>query len=103
MGMSQLLGNAGPRITTNSMGNMVGGGNLRNISSGGLSMPGLSTSLLNLGANSGSGLGVQGQNRMMGGLPQGLYDLSSSLHFLSWNYGKHFFTFMIIVTRKCCS
>ncbi|KAG2297300.1 hypothetical protein Bca52824_043969 [Brassica carinata] len=71
MGMSQLLGNAGPRITTNSMGNMVGGGNLRNISSGGLSMPGLSTSRLNLGANSGSGLGVQGQNRMMGGLPQG--------------------------------
>ncbi|KAJ4872563.1 putative NOT transcription complex subunit VIP2 [Raphanus sativus] len=70
MGMSQLLGNAGPRITTNSMGNMVGGGNLRNISSGGLSLPGLSASRLMAG-NSGSGLGVQGQNRMMGGLPQG--------------------------------
>ncbi|KAL0709969.1 hypothetical protein Bca4012_016947 [Brassica carinata] len=70
MGMSQLLGNAGPRITTNSMGNMVGGGNLRNISSGALSIPGLS-SRLNMAANSGSGLGVQGQNRMMGGLPQG--------------------------------
>jgi CCR4-NOT transcription complex subunit 2 len=71
MGISQLLGNSGPRIT-NSMGNMVGGGNLgRNISSGGLSIPGLS-SRLNLAANSGSGLNVQGQNRMMGGvLPQG--------------------------------
>ncbi|CAL9244283.1 unnamed protein product [Arabidopsis halleri] len=71
MGISQLLGNSGPRIT-NSMGNMVGGGNLgRNISSGGLSIPGLS-SRLNLAANSGSGLNVQGQNRMLGGvLPQG--------------------------------
>ncbi|CAH8297303.1 unnamed protein product [Eruca vesicaria subsp. sativa] len=64
MGMSQLLGNAGPRITSNAMGNMVGGGNLRNISTGGLSR-------LTLGANSGSGLSVQGQNRMLGGLPQG--------------------------------
>lgn len=83
MGISQLLGNAGPRIT-NSMGNMVGGGNLgRNISSGGLSIPGLS-SRLNLAANSGSGLNVQGQNRMLGGvLPQGIYDLFSSFHFLS--------------------
>ncbi|XP_013610836.1 PREDICTED: probable NOT transcription complex subunit VIP2 isoform X2 [Brassica oleracea var. oleracea] len=69
MGMSQLLANAGPRITSNAMGNMVGGGNSRNISSGGLSIPGLS-SRLNLGANSGSGLSVQGQNRMLGGLPQ---------------------------------
>lgn len=83
MGISQLLGNSGPRIT-NSMGNMVGGGNLgRNISSGGLSIPGLS-SRLNLAANSGSGLNVQGQNRMMGGvLPQGIYDLSSPFHLLS--------------------
>uniref|UniRef100_A0A0D3ECV2 Uncharacterized protein n=1 Tax=Brassica oleracea var. oleracea TaxID=109376 RepID=A0A0D3ECV2_BRAOL len=71
MGMSQLLANAGPRITSNAMGNMVGGGNSRNISSGGLSIPGLS-SRLNLGANSGSGLSVQGQNRMLGGLPQGI-------------------------------
>lgn len=79
--MSQLLGNAGPRIT-NAMGNMVGGVNLgRNISSGGLSIPVLS-SRLNLAANSGSGLNVQGQNRMLGGgLPQGIYDLSSSFHF----------------------
>lgn len=71
--MSQLLGNAGPRIT-NAMGNMVGGVNLgRNISSGGLSMPGLS-SRLNMAANSGSGLNVQGQNRMLGGgLPQGIH------------------------------
>ncbi|CAN8253320.1 unnamed protein product [Cochlearia groenlandica] len=71
MGISQMLGNGGPRIT-NSMGNMVGGGNLgRNISSAGLSIPGLS-SRLNLGANSGSGLNVQGQNRMLGGVvPQG--------------------------------
>ncbi|CAH8296614.1 unnamed protein product [Eruca vesicaria subsp. sativa] len=67
IGISQLLGNAGPRITSNAMGNMVGGVNLgRNISSGGLSIPGLSSRL------NGSGLNVQGQNRMLGGgLPQG--------------------------------
>lgn len=76
------------------MGNMVGGGNLRNISSsGGLSIPGLSSSRLNLAANSGSGLSVQGQNRMLGGHPQGVYDLSCSFHFLLWNYEK---TFMIM-------
>ncbi|XP_013738372.2 probable NOT transcription complex subunit VIP2 isoform X1 [Brassica napus] len=71
IGMSHLLANAGPRITS-AMGNMVGGVNLgRTISSGGLSMPGLS-SRLNMAANSGSGLNVQGQNRMLGGgLPQG--------------------------------
>ncbi|CAN8248501.1 unnamed protein product [Cochlearia groenlandica] len=70
MGMSQILGNAGPRMT-NSMGNLVGGGNMgRNVGSGGLSISGLS-SRLNLAANSGSGLNVQGQNRMLGGVPQG--------------------------------
>lgn len=74
LGVGQILGNAGPRITS-SMGNMVGGGNIgRSIGSGGgLSVPGL-TSRLNLSGNSGSGsLTVQGQNRLMGGvLPQGI-------------------------------
>ncbi|XP_022752797.1 probable NOT transcription complex subunit VIP2 isoform X4 [Durio zibethinus] len=73
LGVSQILGNAGPRMTS-SMGNMVGGGNIgRSISSGGgLSVPGLA-SRLNLSANSGSGgLSLQGQNRLMNGvLPQG--------------------------------
>ncbi|XP_010535513.1 PREDICTED: probable NOT transcription complex subunit VIP2 [Tarenaya hassleriana] len=72
LGVSQLMGNAGARITT-SMGNIVGGGNMgRSISSGsGLSIPGLA-SRLNLAPNSGSGINIQGQNRMMGGvLPQG--------------------------------
>ncbi|XP_024157365.1 probable NOT transcription complex subunit VIP2 isoform X2 [Rosa chinensis] len=77
----QILGNAGPRITS-SMGNMVGGGNIgRSISSGGgLSVPGL-TSRLNLSGNSGSGsLTVQGQNRLMGGvLPQGSPQVISML------------------------
>lgn len=74
LGVSPILGNAGPRITS-SMGNMVGGGNIgRPISSGGgLSVPGLA-SRLNLTANNGSGsLSVQGQNRLMSGvLPQGI-------------------------------
>ena len=74
LGVSQILGNTGPRITS-SGGNMVGGGNIgRSLSSGGgLSVPGLA-SRLNLTANSGSGsLGMQGQNRLMTGvLPQGL-------------------------------
>ncbi|XP_062012773.1 probable NOT transcription complex subunit VIP2 isoform X2 [Rosa rugosa] len=77
----QILGNAGPRITS-SMGNMVGGGNIgRSISSGGgLSVPGL-TSRLNLSGNSGSGsLTVQGQNRLMGGvIPQGSPQVISML------------------------
>ncbi|PKI31173.1 probable NOT transcription complex subunit VIP2 isoform X1 [Punica granatum] len=81
LGASPILGNAGPRITS-SMGNMVGGGNIgRNISSGGgLSVPGLS-SRLNLSSNTGSGsLGVQGQNRLMGGvLPQGSPQVMSML------------------------
>ncbi|KAL5727651.1 putative NOT transcription complex subunit vip2 [Ranunculus cassubicifolius] len=73
MGVSPILGNSGPRITS-SIGNIVGSGNIgRNLSSGGgLSMPGLA-SRLNLSANSGSGnVGVQGPNRLMGGVhPQG--------------------------------
>ncbi|KEH39407.1 probable NOT transcription complex subunit VIP2 isoform X3 [Medicago truncatula] len=79
LGVSPILGNAGPRITS-SMGNMVGGGNIGRISSGGLSIPGLA-SRLNLNGNSGSGgLGVQGQNRMMSGvLPQGSPQVISML------------------------
>ncbi|XP_050141229.1 probable NOT transcription complex subunit VIP2 isoform X2 [Malus sylvestris] len=81
LGVSPILGNAGPRITS-SMGNMVGGGNIgRSISSGGgLSVPGL-VSRLNLSANSGSGsLTVQGQNRLMSGvLPQGSPQVISML------------------------
>ncbi|XVF20146.1 hypothetical protein REPUB_Repub11eG0173000 [Reevesia pubescens] len=81
LGVSPILGNAGPRITS-SMGNMVGGGNIgRSISSGGgLSVPGLA-SRLNLSANSGSGsLSVQGQNRLMSGvLPQGSPQVLSML------------------------
>ncbi|KAH6822001.1 NOT2 / NOT3 / NOT5 family [Perilla frutescens var. hirtella] len=84
LGVSPVLGNAGPRITS-SMGSIVGGGNIgRNISSGGgLSVPGLA-SRLNLSANSGSGnLNVQGQNRLMSGVlqqasPQVLSMLSNS-------------------------
>ncbi|OAY51743.1 probable NOT transcription complex subunit VIP2 isoform X2 [Manihot esculenta] len=81
LGVSPILGNAGPRITS-SMGNMVGGGNIgRSMSSGGgLSVPGLATRL-NLTANSGSGnLSVQGQNRLMSGvLPQGSPQVISML------------------------
>ncbi|GFS30658.1 NOT2 / NOT3 / NOT5 family [Actinidia rufa] len=76
LGVSQILGNAGPRITS-SVGNIVGVGNIgRNMSSGGgLSVPGLA-SRLNLTANSGSGnLNVQGPNRLMSGvLQQGIQD-----------------------------
>ncbi|XP_060174509.1 probable NOT transcription complex subunit VIP2 [Lycium barbarum] len=71
LGMSPILGNAGPRMS-NSVGNIVGGGNIgRSINSGaGLSMPGLA-SRLNLSANTGSGnLNVPGSNRLMGGVLQ---------------------------------
>lgn len=71
LGVSPILGNAGPRITS-SMGNIVGGGNIgRSISSGGgLSVPGIA-SRLNLAANSGSGsLNVQGPNRLLSGVLQ---------------------------------
>ncbi|CAN6556821.1 unnamed protein product [Malus baccata var. baccata] len=81
LGVSPILGNAGPRITS-SMGNMVGGGNIgRSISTGGgLSVPGLA-SRLNLSGNGGSGsLTVQGQNRLMSGvLPQGSPQVISML------------------------
>ncbi|KAE8651914.1 hypothetical protein Csa_006793 [Cucumis sativus] len=81
LGVSPILGNAGPRITS-SMGNMASGGNIgRSITAGGgLSLPGLA-SRLNLGANSGSGsLTVQGQNRLMSGvLPQGSQQVISML------------------------
>nr|GMD15799.1 probable NOT transcription complex subunit VIP2 isoform X1 [Ipomoea batatas] len=67
LGVSPVLGNAGPRMTS-SVGNIVGGGNMgRNISSGVLSVPGLA-SRLNLTANSGSGnLNIPGPNRLMSG------------------------------------
>ncbi|XP_061354062.1 probable NOT transcription complex subunit VIP2 isoform X2 [Gastrolobium bilobum] len=78
LGVSPILGNAGPRITS-SVGNMVGGGNIGR-TGGGLSVPGLA-SRLNLGANSGSGsLGMQGQNRLMSGvIPQGSPQVISML------------------------
>ncbi|KAJ1431949.1 putative NOT transcription complex subunit VIP2 isoform X2, partial [Sesbania bispinosa] len=78
LGVSPILGNAGPRITS-SVGNMVGGGNIGR-TGGGLSVPGLA-SRLNLGANSGSGgLSIQGQNRLMSGvLPQGSPQVISML------------------------
>ncbi|KVI11975.1 NOT2/NOT3/NOT5-like protein [Cynara cardunculus var. scolymus] len=71
VGVSPILGNPGSRITS-SAGNIGGGSSIgRSISSGGgLSMPGLA-SRLNLNTNSGSGnLGVQGSNRLMGGMLQ---------------------------------
>ncbi|KAF5954147.1 hypothetical protein HYC85_007003 [Camellia sinensis] len=71
LGVSPILGNAGPRITS-SMGNIVGGCNIgRSMSSGGgLSVPGLA-SRLNMSANSASGnLSVQGPNRLMSGVLQ---------------------------------
>ncbi|XP_027340538.1 probable NOT transcription complex subunit VIP2 isoform X2 [Abrus precatorius] len=79
LGVSPILGSAGPRITS-SMGNMVGAGNIGRISSGGLSIPGLA-SRLNLSGNAGSvGLGIQGQNRLMSGvLPQGSPQVISML------------------------
>lgn len=72
LGVSPILGNGGSRIT-NAMGNMVVGGNMgRSIGSGGgLSVPGLSSRLT--ANNVSESLGVQGQNRLMGGLlPQGM-------------------------------
>ncbi|XP_047176475.1 probable NOT transcription complex subunit VIP2 isoform X3 [Vigna umbellata] len=78
LGVSPILGNAGPRITS-SVGNMVGGANIGR-TGGGLSVPALA-SRLNLGANSASsGLGMQGQNRLMSGvLPQGSPQVISML------------------------
>ncbi|XP_073139462.1 probable NOT transcription complex subunit VIP2 isoform X2 [Henckelia pumila] len=83
-GVSPVLGNVGPHITS-SVGNIAGGGNIgRTINTGGgLSVPGFS-SRLNLSANSSSGnLNVHGQSRLMGGMlqqasPQVLSMLSNS-------------------------
>ncbi|KAL9262803.1 putative NOT transcription complex subunit VIP2 [Drosera capensis] len=81
LGVSSMLGNAGPRIS-GSLGSLVGNGNMgRHISSGGgLSMPGL-PSRLNLTGSSGPGL--QGPNRLLSGMlpqasPQVLSMLSNS-------------------------
>ncbi|CAL9056836.1 probable NOT transcription complex subunit VIP2 isoform X2 [Musa acuminata AAA Group] len=70
LGVSPVLGNVGPRIP-NSMGNIVGAGNMgRSISSGGISIPGLA-SRINLTSNSGAGsLSVQGPNRLISGMLQ---------------------------------
>ncbi|XP_078443381.1 putative NOT transcription complex subunit VIP2 isoform X2 [Wolffia australiana] len=69
LGISPILGNAGPRIT-NSMGNLTGGNIGRSITSGGLSVPGLATRV-NLAGNSGPGsLSVQGTNRLKSGVLQ---------------------------------
>ncbi|CAM0942629.1 unnamed protein product [Alopecurus aequalis] len=78
MSVSPGLGNLGPRIT-NSVG--MGGSNIgRNMSSGGLSVPTI-TSRMNFSGNTGSGsLNVQGSNRMMNGLlPQGSSQLISMI------------------------
>ncbi|XP_075503792.1 putative NOT transcription complex subunit VIP2 isoform X1 [Primulina tabacum] len=83
-GVSPVLGNAGPHITS-SVGNIAGGGNIgRTINTGGgLSMPGFS-SRINLSFNSSAGnLNVHGQSRLMGGMlqqasPQVLSMLSNS-------------------------
>ena len=86
LGVSPVLGNAGPRVS-GSVGSMVGSGSIgRNISSGGgLSVPGLA-SRLNMSTNTGSGsLGVQGPNRLSSGvLQQGITVKPSSLCHFSW-------------------
>ncbi|KAG9442272.1 hypothetical protein H6P81_018126 [Aristolochia fimbriata] len=72
LGVSPILGNAGPRMTS-SVGSIVGGGSNvgRTLNSGGgFSMPGL-TSRVNISANNGSGnLTVQGPGRLMSGVLQ---------------------------------
>ncbi|KAF8010671.1 hypothetical protein BT93_J1350 [Corymbia citriodora subsp. variegata] len=81
LGVSPILGNASSRISS-SIGNMVGGGSIgKNLNAaGGVSVSGLA-SRLNLGSNAGSGnLGVQGQNRLLGGvLSQGSPQVFSML------------------------
>ncbi|KAL8225185.1 hypothetical protein R6Q57_017742 [Mikania cordata] len=69
--MSPTLGNSGPRIAS-SAGNLIGGGNVgRSLNAGGgLSIPDLS-SRLSLNTNSGpANIGLQGSNRLMGGMLQ---------------------------------
>ncbi|KAG6503148.1 hypothetical protein ZIOFF_035459 [Zingiber officinale] len=70
LGVSLVLGNVGPRLTS-SVGNIVGNGNMgRSISSGGLSVPDLA-SRVNLATNNGSGsLNVQGTNRLISSMLQ---------------------------------
>ena len=73
LGVSPILGNTGPRITS-SIANISVGNIGRSMSSGGgLSVPGLA-SRLNLTANSGLGtLSVQGPNRLSSMLQQGIF------------------------------
>uniref|UniRef100_A0ACD5V0M5 Uncharacterized protein n=3 Tax=Avena sativa TaxID=4498 RepID=A0ACD5V0M5_AVESA len=81
MSASPALANLGPRITS-SVGNFVGGSNIgRNISSGGLSVPSITSRMNFSGNNTGNGgLNVQGSNRMMNGLlPQGSSQLISMI------------------------
>ncbi|KAK9055403.1 hypothetical protein SSX86_026486 [Deinandra increscens subsp. villosa] len=98
VGVSPLLGNPGSRIAS-SAGNIGRGGGIgRSLSSGGgLSIPGLA-SRLNLNTNSGSGnLGLQGSNRLMGGMlqqasPQVMSMFGNSYHSggpLSQNHVQH--------------
>ncbi|KAG6474352.1 hypothetical protein ZIOFF_068278 [Zingiber officinale] len=70
LGVSPVLGNVGPRLTS-SIGNIIGSGNMgRSISSGGLSVPSLA-SRVNLATNNGSGsLNVQGTNRLISSMLQ---------------------------------
>ncbi|XP_077215286.1 putative NOT transcription complex subunit VIP2 [Tasmannia lanceolata] len=64
LGVSPILGNAGPWITS-SMGDIIGGGNI------GRSLSSVGTSRINLTVNNGSGnLSVQGPSRLMSGAPQ---------------------------------
>lgn len=72
LGVSPILGNTGPRIT-GSMGNIVGANMGRNISSSGLTIPGL-VARSNLSGSSSNPLNIQGTNRLKGGvLQQGNY------------------------------
>ncbi|KAC9696444.1 hypothetical protein E3N88_45389 [Mikania micrantha] len=85
-GMSPSLGNSGPRIAS-SAGNLIGGGNVgRSLNAGGgLSIPDLSSGL-SLTTNCGPGnIGLQGSNRLMGGIlqqasPQAISMLGNSYH-----------------------
>ncbi|GFZ20565.1 NOT2 / NOT3 / NOT5 family [Actinidia rufa] len=79
IGVSPILGNTGPRITS-AIGNISVGNIGRSMSSGGgLSVPGLA-SRLNLTANSGSGnLSVQGPNRLNSVLQQASPQMISML------------------------
>nr|DAD47992.1 TPA_asm: hypothetical protein HUJ06_017929 [Nelumbo nucifera] len=72
LGVSPILGNTGPRVTS-SVGNIIGGGSSmsRSLSSGGgLSVPALASRLNLMGGNGSGNLGVQGPNRLMSGVLQ---------------------------------